>query len=171
MSTKKKKKKKKKANTEKIKEKYIKEANSQTKSKGKKRSQNVNKERKNQRKKKSQHVGGQVQCEGTFGSSFHELPLSSFLSILGRKIFGRPEEKTPRPHNLLFFSLIQSNILQKSFSSHFLFKIFHSPYFTSKQTHPKAKAWVLILLGQNCHDDDTSQTNSTKLNPLDCVGF
>ena len=126
---------------------------------------------KGKKKKKSQHVGGEVQREGTFGSSFHELPLSSFLSILGRKIFGRPEEKTPRPHNLLFFSPIQLNILQKSFSSHFLFKIFHSPYFTSKQTHPKAKAWVLTLLGQNCHDDDTSQTNSTKLNPLDCVGF
>ena len=147
MSTKKKKKKKKKANTEKIKEKYIKEANTQTKSKGKKRSQNVNKERKNQRKKKkSQHVGGEVQREGTFGSSFHELPLSSFLSILGRKIFGRSEEKTLRPHNLLFFSPIQSNILQKSFSSHFLFKIFHLPYFTFKRIHPRSLPLLFSLL-------------------------
>ena len=30
------------------------------------------------------------------------------------------------------------NILQKSFPSHFLFKVFHPSYFTSKQTHPKS---------------------------------
>ena len=51
----------------------------------------------------------------------------NFLVSLGRNIYG--------PHHLFSFLPIQSNTVQKSFYSHFLFKIFHSPYFNSKQTH------------------------------------
>ena len=62
-------------------------------------------------------------------------PLNFFL-ILGRKYFGWLEEKIFGPHHLFFFLPTQSNTLQKSFSSHFLSKVFHIPCFISKQTHP-----------------------------------
>ena len=75
---------------------------------------------------------------GIFKNSFHELP-PSFLSILERKLFGGSREKTPGLHHLFSFIPTQLNTLQKSFFSHFLFKVFHSSYFTYKQTHPKVQ--------------------------------
>ena len=60
---------------------------------------------------------------------------SVFFSILGRKFFGRSEEKKLGPHNLFSFFSIQPNTLKKSFHFHFLSKVLHPPYFTSKQTH------------------------------------
>ena len=65
------------------------------------------------------------------------LPLG-FLSILEREHFGGPGEKTPGPHQFFSLPSLQPNIHQKSFYSYFLFKIFHPPYFTSKQIHPKS---------------------------------
>ena len=56
----------------------------------------------------------------------------------GPEHFGGPREKTPGPHHLFFFLPTQPNIFQKKFHSHFLSKVFHSPCFTSKQTHSKA---------------------------------
>ena len=38
----------------------------------------------------------------------------------------------------IYFPSSFNQTLQKSFPSHFLFKVFHPLYFTSKQTHPKA---------------------------------
>ena len=73
----------------------------------------------------------------------HFRPLSnlfspfSFLSILGRKLFDWFGEKTLRPHHLFSFLSIQLNTLQKISIFYFLSKVFHLPYFTSKQTHPK----------------------------------
>ena len=124
-----------------------------------KRSQNINRERKNQskkrantltekgknqRKKKAHTLEMKSNVKGIFGSSFYELPPLSFLPILERKFFCGLEEKTHRSHHLFFFLLIQSNILQKKFSSHFLFKVFNPPYFTSKQTHPRSNFLVVI---------------------------
>ena len=74
---------------------------------------------------------------GHFCQSRKNSPLLNFLSILERKYFGRPKEKTPGPHHLFSFLLTQPNTLQKGFPSYFLSKIFHPPCFTSKQTHPK----------------------------------
>ena len=56
--------------------------------------------------------------------------LFNFLSILERKLFSRLRKKTPGFHHLFSFLLTQPNILQKKFSFHFLFIVFHSPYFT-----------------------------------------
>ena len=126
-----------------------------------KRSQNINRERKNQskkrantliekgknqrkKKKKAHTLEVKSNVKGIFGSSFHELPSLSFLPILERKLFCRLEEKTHRSHHLFFFLLIQSNILQKKISSHFLSKVFNPPYFTSKQTHPRSNFLVVI---------------------------
>ena len=82
------------------------------KSKDKKNNSNNKKEE----KKKSQHVVNlEVNSKGIFGSSFHELFSLSFLSILEIKLFGGPEEKTPRPHNLFSFLPTQPNTLQKVF--------------------------------------------------------
>ena len=49
--------------------------------------------------------------------------------------FGGLGEKTYEPHHLFFFILTQPNTLQKSFTFHFLSKVFHPHYFT-KQIHP-----------------------------------
>ena len=102
-------------------------------------SQHVNKKRKNQRKKKKKANTLEVKSNGRgiFESSFHELSHLCFLFILGRKLFGRSREKTPGSHHLFSFLHTQPSTLQKSFPFHFLSKIFHPSYFTSKQTHPK----------------------------------
>ena len=144
--------KKKKANTiiekEKIKEKE-KEKRSQhikreRKNQSKKRANTLTEKGKNQRKKKAHTLEMKSNVKGIFGSSFYELPPLSFLPILERKLFCGLEEKTHRSHHLFFFLLIQSNILQKKISSHFLFKVFNPPYFTSKQTHPRSNFLVVI---------------------------
>ena len=87
--------------------------------------------------KKKKRVNAQWSKMRHFCHSAIVFLLPNFLSILGRKLFGEPEEKIPKPHHLFSFLLTQPNTLQKSFPSHFLSKVFHSPYFTSKQTHPK----------------------------------
>ena len=103
--------------------------------KQKKKGQHLGKEKKKKKKKR----GTNCPCASAHG---HFRPLSnpfspfSFLPILGRKLFGGPGEKTPLAHHLFSFLSIQLNTLQKSFSSHFLSKIFYQPYFSSKQTHP-----------------------------------
>ena len=61
-----------------------------------------------------------------------------FSSFWG-ELFGGLGEKTPRPHHLFSFLPTQLNIYQKSFPFHFLSKVFHLPYFTYKQTHPKKR--------------------------------
>ena len=71
----------------------------------------------------------------------HFCPLSSlfssfsFLFILERKLFGGPGEKIFGPYYLFSFLPTQLNILQKSFPSHFLSKVLHPLYFTSKQIY------------------------------------
>ena len=116
-----------------------KEAN--TLKKKKKKSQHINRKRKNQRKKvNTLEVKSNV--SSIFRSSFHELSPLSFLSIFGRKLFGGPEEKTFRPHHLFSFLFTQPNTLQKSFPSYYLSKVFHPPYFTFKQTHPKCLSFI-----------------------------
>ena len=117
----------------------------QPKKKKKKQSPNLLKNKNHVPKNKSCLVkqkkkkGTNCPCASAHG---HFRPLSnpfslfSFLPILGRKLFGGPGEKTSLAHHLFSFLSIQLNTLQKSFSSHFLSKIFYQPYFASKQTHP-----------------------------------
>ena len=63
-------------------------------------------------RRRSQHVGDlEVNSKGIFGSSFHEFPLPSFLSILERKFFDGPEEKISRLHYLFSFFSTQPNTL------------------------------------------------------------
>ena len=59
----------------------------------------------------------------------------SVLSIFERKLLDGLGKKTPGPHHFFFFSLHPTKHTPKSFPSHFLSKVFHLPYFTSKQTH------------------------------------
>ena len=75
----------------------------------------------------------------------------SFLSILGRKHFGGLGEiKTPKPYHLFSFLPTQPNTFQKNFSSYFISKVFHPPYFPSKQTHPKSlDSSLKIILWSN----------------------
>ena len=49
----------------------------------------------------------------------------SFLSILGRKHFGRAKEKTPKPQQFFLLSPLQPNTYQKYFLPTFLSYIFH----------------------------------------------
>ena len=99
--------------------------------------------REGKKKKKTWRKHGHF-CQSRKNSSF-----LSFLSILERKHFGGSKEKTPRPHHLFSFLPIQPNTHQKSFLSYFLFyflsKVFHLPYFTSRQTHSQRKALGLGL--------------------------
>ena len=69
----------------------------------------------------------------------------SFFSIVERKHFGGLGKKISRPHYLFSFLSTQPNTLQKSFPSYFFFKIFHPPYFTSKQKHPNDKFEMTFL--------------------------
>ena len=117
------------------------------KEKKKKGSQHVTgKEKiKGKKEKRSRHARNlevNSNMKGIFRSSFHELSPLSFLSIFGRKLFGGPEEKTFRPHHLFSFLFTQPNTLQKSFPSYYLSKVFHPPYFTFKQTHPKCLSFI-----------------------------
>ena len=89
---------------------------------------NINKEKK--RKKVSKE-----ECDGHFGQILLVSFFPQFFLYFGEKIFDEPAEKTPRLHLLFSFLPIQTNTLQKSFSSYFLFKVFHPPYFTSTQSH------------------------------------
>ena len=105
----------------------------------KKRSQHVsNKGRKNERKKiKSQHIGDlKVNFKGIFGSSFHEFLPLSFLSILERKLFGRPGEKTPKPHHLFSFLPTQPNTLKKIILFLFSLQSFPSSLFHLQTNTP-----------------------------------
>ena len=51
----------------------------------------------------------------------------SFLSILGRKFFGRPEKKTPGSYHLFSFFSTQPNTIQKVFIFIFFRKFFIHP--------------------------------------------
>ena len=92
-------------------------------SKGKTKTKNHNKKK----KKKKQRIGhAHVQVHvGIFVIYLSDC--SNFLSILERKYFGRPEEKTSKPHKFFSLPFLQPNTHQKSFSSHFLSKVFHPP--------------------------------------------
>ena len=89
---------------------------------------NVNKERKKKKVSKEE-------CDGHFGQILLVSFFPQFFLYFGEKIFGELAEKTPGLHLLFSFLPTQTNTLQKSFSSYFLFKVFHPLYFTSKQTH------------------------------------
>ena len=60
----------------------------------------------------------------------------SVFSPFWREHFGGPKEKSLGLHYLFSFLPAQPNTLQKSFHFYFLSKVFHLPYFTSKQIHP-----------------------------------
>ena len=98
--------------------------------------------RKHQKKKKLNEL---PMCKCAHGH-FHLLNSSfspfSFLPILERKPFYG--QKILRSHYLFSFFPTQLNTFQKSFYFHFLSKVFHSPYFTSKQTHPN---FPILALG------------------------
>ena len=53
----------------------------------------------------------EVNSKSIFGSSFHEFSLPSILSILGRKVFGGPREKTTKLHHLFSFLPTQPNTI------------------------------------------------------------
>ena len=62
--------------------------------------------------------------------SFH-----SVFSSFQREHFGGSTEKTTGPYQFFSLPSLQPNTHKKSFPFHFLSKVFHLPYFTSKQTH------------------------------------
>ena len=70
--------------------------------------------------------------------AFFFLP-SSFLPILGRKLFGGSKKKKPEPHHLFSLPSSQSNTLQKVFTPRFLFLFFHLPQNSLYQTHHKTR--------------------------------
>ena len=72
----------------------------------------------------------------------------SFLSILEKKLFGWPGEKTPGPHHLFLVSTSQPNIVQKYFPPHFL--SFFFPSFL-KSTLPNTLLKLLINVYLKCH--------------------
>ena len=95
---------------------------------------------KKKKKTKKQHPRKKKKKKKNWTWAFLSIKQSHFLSsvffsILGRKFFGRSEEKKLGPHHLFSFFSIQPNTLKKSFHFHFLSKVLHPPYFTSKQTH------------------------------------
>ena len=109
-------------------------------------------ERKRQKKKKKEEAmchcpgkqskGKKKRTNCLYATAYgHFCPLSSlffsfsFLFILERKLFDGPGEKIFEPYYLFSFLPTQLNILQKNFPSHFLSKVLHPLYFTSKQIH------------------------------------
>ena len=98
----------------------------------KKIKENRQKQKKKKKKPTRWRLRGELQ---RYFWKLHELSSLSFLSILERKLFDGFGEKIPRSHYLFSFLPTQLNTLQKNFPFHFLSKIFHPLYFTSKQTH------------------------------------
>ena len=99
----------------------------------------IGKEKINGKKKRKKKVANTMETwkvnsnmRGIFGSSL--LPLPVFFPF-GREFFGGSEEKTLDLHYLFSFLFIQPNTFQKNFPFYFLSKVFHLPYFTSKQTN------------------------------------
>ena len=91
--------------------------------------------RKNQRKKKKENMlEVKSNVNGIFGSSFDEFLSLSFLLILERIFWWA----------YFHFSLPNQKHSKKSFPFYFFSKVFHSSYFTSKQTHP----YILYLLSR-----------------------
>ena len=109
----------------------------------KKKNKNRNKKTKQRRNQAKPNLlikkkGGKTQLtlSNSRGALVHLCSLQ--FSLWRGKFFDRLEKKTPELHHLFSFLHIQLNTLKKKkISSHFLFKVFHPPYFTSKQTHFK----------------------------------
>ena len=95
----------------------------------------LKKSKKKKRKEKNWTNCPCVSAHGYFCLLSSPIFFLRFYLHLERKLFSGPGEKTPKPHHLFLFLLIQLNTLQKSFPSHFFSKVFHPPYFTFKQTH------------------------------------
>ena len=80
-------------------------------------------------------------CKYTWTFLFIKQPyfLFSVFSIFwGENFLVGLERKHKKPYHLFSFLPTQPNTLKKKKkNSHFLFKVFHPLYFTSKQTHPK----------------------------------
>ena len=132
--------KKKKKNTRKQKKKKIMSnvhLNQKKKKKKRRRRQRPRGRKKKTMKKSNVWTKLMCKCTKAFLSikQSHFLP-SVFSPFWGEKLFGGFGEKTHGPYHLFSFLLTQPNKLQKSFPSHFLFKVFPPPYFTSKQAHP-----------------------------------
>ena len=88
-----------------------------------------------QKKKKKEEEEEEEQRRLAHGHYFHlsnKFLQLSFLSILEREHFGGSEEKIARSHKFFSLPSLQQNTYQKSFPSHFLSKVFHPLYFTSK---------------------------------------
>ena len=69
-------------------------------------------------------------------SIFSPIWREKFLVSQGKKHLGPP---------FIFLSSHPTKYITKSFPSYFLFKIFHPPYFTSKQTYPKFEPTIEII--------------------------
>ena len=83
----------------------------------------------------------------------------SIKNLFPLKLFDEVGDKTPKSYHLFFVILTKPNTFQKNFSSYFISKVFHLPYFNLKQTHPKVERgresasevvfhvkWLLLLL-------------------------
>ena len=87
-------------------------------------------------------------CIWAFLSFIYQIPPIQFSLHFGEKTFWWAQRENTWA--LLIFSLpsLQPNTHQKSFPSRFLSKIFHPPYFISKQTHCRYSGhafWPLAL--------------------------
>ena len=111
------------------------------------------KKRKKKKRKKEQkrgNVTGNINAWKKKCNLKTSSPLN-FFSIFWRKHFGGSREKIPKLYYLFSFPPIQPNTLQKSFLSYFLSKVLHTPYFTSKQTHPNSMETFLEVRKKIMH--------------------
>ena len=106
----------------------------------KNKNKKIKKERKREKKKKEQRNGqAHVQVHMSIFVIYLSNSSHSIFSPFWREnILVGSERKHLSPTNFFSLPSLQPNIHQKSFYSYFLFKIFHPPYFTSKQIHPKS---------------------------------
>ena len=119
----------------------------------KKNSSNLLKNKKHVPKKKSCLVKPKKNKKGKnkWTGHRHFCPLSSFIFSLQfslhfeEKTFWWTQEKNTWAQPLIFLLLHLTKHTQKSLHSHFLSKIFHPPYFTSKQTYPKFEPTIEII--------------------------
>ena len=120
--------------------------------KRKNKNKKIKKERKREKKKKSNEacLKKKKKKEQRNGQAHVQVHMSIFVIYLSNSshsifspfwrenILVGSERKHLSPTNFFSLPSLQPNIHQKSFYSYFLFKIFHPPYFTSKQIHPKS---------------------------------
>ena len=100
------------------------------------------KRKKDKKKKNEEEQRGQAYVQlhmGIFVQKWCPIFFLEFSLYFGEKSFWWVRGENTWISLLIFLPPHLTKHTSKSFPSHFLSKIFHPPYFTSKQTHPKLK--------------------------------